>query len=449
MANPDQSQQPSLRARVLKGGAWTIGGYGISQSIRLVSNLIMTRLLMPEAFGLMAIVITVHVGLGMMTDFGINASVIRSKSAEKPAFVSTAWSLQIIRDGLIAILMAIAALGLWVAQQNGAVAPDTVYEDPRLCILIWVLSISIALNGFRSIKLPLAQRRMDIQRIIGLEISAQIFALITMVIAAQNGAGVYSLVIGQLASMFYSLAGSYLFFPGPSAKFEIHKEHFSEIFNYGKWLLIASLLGFTVVRGDQFVFGYLFEKNEFSLYAIATIWIMAIFSLLDNLQTRIIYPTFSELHRTNPQGLTNAYEKFRLMLTAGLLGIFIVLFFGSSFIFGLLYTSEYSGVAKYVSLLSIGLLLLPYNLLNSVILSSGDSKNFNLVIGAPSLALFTLTPVIFSAFNAEAAVVFFATIRIFSLPFAWYFASKHIRINPLYEGLPILLIAFFSIYAVT
>src|SRR5688572_4183028 len=47
---------PSLRSRTIRGSAWTMGGYGAGQVLRFASNLILTRLLAPEMFGLMALV---------------------------------------------------------------------------------------------------------------------------------------------------------------------------------------------------------------------------------------------------------------------------------------------------------------------------------------------------------------------------------------------------------
>ncbi len=49
----------------------TLGGVGGQQFLRLASNLILTRLMFPEAFGLMALIQTFMVGLQMFSDIGI------------------------------------------------------------------------------------------------------------------------------------------------------------------------------------------------------------------------------------------------------------------------------------------------------------------------------------------------------------------------------------------
>ena len=72
--------QLSLKQRVLKSGAWSFAGHCLSQAIRFGSNLIMTRLLAPDAFALMAIATVVMIGLNMFSDLGLRPIVVRNHS---------------------------------------------------------------------------------------------------------------------------------------------------------------------------------------------------------------------------------------------------------------------------------------------------------------------------------------------------------------------------------
>ncbi len=87
----------SLQKKAIGASVWVIIGYGSSQCLRLISNLILTRLLVPELFGLMALVNTFIIGLNLFSDVGIRPSIIRSERGEDPLFLNTAWTLQVIR----------------------------------------------------------------------------------------------------------------------------------------------------------------------------------------------------------------------------------------------------------------------------------------------------------------------------------------------------------------
>ena len=86
-----------LRAKAMRGSAMTIISFGGQNVLRLGSNLILTRLLFPEAFGLMALVQVFMGGLQMFSDLGIQASIIQNSRGDDPDFLNTAWTIQVIR----------------------------------------------------------------------------------------------------------------------------------------------------------------------------------------------------------------------------------------------------------------------------------------------------------------------------------------------------------------
>ena len=96
MGDPD-----SKKKRAIVGSLWTVMGFGGSQFVRLLSNLLLTRLLLPEVFGVMALVQVVLQGLQMLSDAGISTSVVRSNQGDDPDYLNTAWTLQVIRGVLI------------------------------------------------------------------------------------------------------------------------------------------------------------------------------------------------------------------------------------------------------------------------------------------------------------------------------------------------------------
>ena len=115
----------SLRARVIRGSAWSIIYAGLNQALRLGSNLVLTRLLAPEIYGLMALVSAVSQGLRMFSDIGIGPSIVQSGRGDEPAFVNTAWTLQVLRG-----------LFLWLCAGLIAWPASLVFDKPQLLYLI-------------------------------------------------------------------------------------------------------------------------------------------------------------------------------------------------------------------------------------------------------------------------------------------------------------------------
>ncbi len=419
----------TLKARAMKGGVFALAGFGAAQGIRLVSNLIMTRLLAPDAFGLMGVTIALQIWIAMMSDIGLNASIVRSKHGDDPDYLATARLLQLGRCALIASVLVIAALALPGLAANGVLRAGSVYADPRLPVFLYCIAGSVTISGFSAMRIALHNRTLDIAPVLRLELAAQVMALISMTAAAFLGLGVYSLAAGAVVAEIVRSAGSHFALKGPPARFGWKREHFNEIFNYGKWLLIASTFGYLVQRGDQVLFAWLFDIDDFSLYSIATIWIVTAATVIETVQRRIANPALAELHRERAHDLTRIYRRIRLVYEIGCAGLFIgVILFADLFI-SIIYADAYHGVAHYIKLLALMLLLVPYRLVNSVLLTGGDSRRFTLLTVIPGTALFAGTPFIFHQFGSDAAIAYAMMTPILALPFNWKFAAKFIKID--------------------
>ena len=157
------AEHRSLGSRAVRGSLWTLSGYGTAQVLRLASNLVMTRLLFAEAFGLMALVQVFMQGLEMFSDLGIGPSLIQNPRANEPDFFRTAWTLQVMR-GLI----------LWLVACAAAHPFARFYATPDLAWLIPLAGLSAVLSGLNSSKRFRLQRDLQLGHVTVLEIVSQL-----------------------------------------------------------------------------------------------------------------------------------------------------------------------------------------------------------------------------------------------------------------------------------
>ena len=95
----------------------------------------MTRLLVPEMFGLMSIVSVLIMGLSLFSDLGLRPSIIQSKRGRDERFLNTIWSFQIIRGFSIWGVSVLVAIGVYIGQILLWMPANTVYAEPLLHIL--------------------------------------------------------------------------------------------------------------------------------------------------------------------------------------------------------------------------------------------------------------------------------------------------------------------------
>src|SRR5690242_3160796 len=142
----------SLRQRVLRAGTWTLASHAFSLALRFGSNLLMTRLLVPDMFGVMAIATVIMVGLEMFSDLGLRPNIVQSRRGSDPAFLNTAWSVQIIRGLCLWAAALLIALLVVLAKGLGMTPEQSVYADPRLPHVMAILSFTAVIFGFGSTK---------------------------------------------------------------------------------------------------------------------------------------------------------------------------------------------------------------------------------------------------------------------------------------------------------
>ncbi|UCG33176.1 MAG: oligosaccharide flippase family protein, partial [Phycisphaerales bacterium] len=164
---------PSLRTRAIRGSLWTIGGHGARYGLRLAGNLVLTRVLFPEAFGLMALVYVVLNGLEMFSDVGVQGSVIRDKRGDEPSFLNTAWTIGAVRG-----------MALWLCASLLAWPAARLYGEPLLALMIPVAGLSSVLRGFSSIAVLTCQRHVQVRPLVLRDLVGGVLGLVVTVALA-------------------------------------------------------------------------------------------------------------------------------------------------------------------------------------------------------------------------------------------------------------------------
>ena len=84
------SSGETLARKVSSGGIWLGTASGIEQALRLVRNMILTRLIAPEAFGLMAIAISINAAFESFTQIGVKEAIIQNSKGEERTYLNGA-----------------------------------------------------------------------------------------------------------------------------------------------------------------------------------------------------------------------------------------------------------------------------------------------------------------------------------------------------------------------
>ncbi|NDJ16070.1 oligosaccharide flippase family protein [Myxacorys almedinensis] len=273
----------SLKKLAVRGAIWTIVGYGSGQGLRLVNNLILTRLLVPEFFGLMAFVITLRTGISLFSDYGISQSIVNNKRGEDQTFLNTAWSLQILRGFQI---WAISLLLTYPVAQF--------YGDDRLFVLIPLVCFSSVLDGFSSTATHTLQRRLDLGKLTAYELILRAIELTVLIVLCWYSPTVYSLAIGTLVGATLNLVASHFLIPGYSNRLAWDRECLAELQSFGRWMALASSLMFVAEQSDRLLLAKLLSFQQLGVYTIANTLASIPREMVSQLSSRVIFPAISQ-----------------------------------------------------------------------------------------------------------------------------------------------------------
>ena len=419
-----ESAKPTLRSRVLKAGAWVMGGHVLSQLLRLASNLIMTRMLVPEMFGIMAVANILIVGLVLLSDLGLQQNIIQSRRGNDPVFLNTVWTVQILRGALISMFALGAAYGIYLMDVAGWWSEQSVYAEPILPYVLAVLAANGLINGLESTKLAIANRELAMGRVTRIELISQLAAIVVMILWASLDRSIWALVAGALFGSVLKMVMSHWMLPGEHNRLHWDWEAFWEIFHFGKWIFLSSILGFLATNGDRLILGALTDATNLGLYTIAFFLVGSLREIASKLIHDVAFPALSEVARENRERLKTTYYRFRLPVDVATLLAAGMLFSAGHLLVDVLYDDRYLGAAHMVQILSIALFETRYVLVSQCLMALGKPKLLAPVISIHVVVLFGLMPPAFYMWGLDGALWVAGGSVLFSLPLTFYYKYK-------------------------
>ncbi len=382
-----------LRGRTIKAALWLAGSNIGSQLLRLFSNLILTRLLVPEAFGLVAAVNVLYFALVMFSDLGVWQSVVKRQGDIEHAFLGTAWSIQLLRGVLLAVIVLLLSLGLWLAAGQGFFAPDTVYADPRLPPMMAVFAICALVQGAESINLALAERALHGRLLARLELSCQLATMVVTVGLAWAFQSVWALLLGTVFGGILRTAMSHLWLPGERFRPRWERESAREILGFGKWIFVSSIIGFLAGHGEKLILAASLSAASFGVFSIAGNLLSAVIGVYSTLNGRVIFPSLSEaLRSTDKNAVIRVYGRVQQMADLLLGGLAGVLLMAGHWLVWLLYDARYQDAGWMLQYLGLGLLAMRHQVVEQLMFARGQPAWVSANNALRAVALIVLIP---------------------------------------------------------
>lgn len=313
------------------------------RALRLIRYMILARLLAPEDFGLMAIVIATSAVFEAFSDVGIKQSVIHNKRGAESEYLNMAWWLQTVRGlGLFAIVFLIAP---WIG---------TFYGKPELTLFLRIAFVATIFHGLISPRVHALQKELRFGRWVFISQGGAALGTVFAIILAFWIRNAWALVIGFTAEAISRCFLSFILCPF-WPRFRIDRNSLNELLRYVRGMVGLSFLTIVLMQTDIFVLGKLMPIDQVGMYVLALTLARQPTSMFSRVIGSVLLPAFAEKQHEKI-ALCNAL--LRIIKPTVMFGVpliaFAVVFAGP--ILSVIYTPKYAAVAIPFSILCVSAL---------------------------------------------------------------------------------------------
>lgn len=272
----------TLSRRAIHSGFWAAAVRVGDQLLRVARTIVLARLLAPEDFGLFGIALLALSILEVFSQTGFEAALIQKKEDIEP-YLDTAWSVQVIRGALLALLLAVAAPYV-----------SLFFATPEATGLVRALAVAAALRGLANIGVVYFQKELEFQKQFVYQLSGTIVDLAVAVAAALVLRNAWALVFGLLGGVLARVIASYVIHPYRPRP-ALAPVQARELYSFGKWILTNNILFFASTQGDRILVGKVLGAEALGLYGLASQLANMPATEVTNVVSQVAFPTYSKL----------------------------------------------------------------------------------------------------------------------------------------------------------
>lgn len=409
----------NLKSKVVKGIIWQGIERFSTQGIQFCVSVILARLLEPEAFGLIALVLVFLVISDIFVDGGFRNTIIQSKSMTRLGMNSIFWCNLGIACCMYIILWCIAP---YVARY---------YEHPELMKILRVLGVIPVIHSLAIVNNAVLIKEMMFKKKTIIAMGAICFSAPCGIIMAYCGMGVWSLIAMRLVEAL-ALAILTICFVRWFPSFNFSWKKLCEHFKFGGNLLCTSLLDQLFLNGFQLFTGKYFNLSLLAFYNRGNSYAKLAMNAINNTISVVMFPAFSKL-QNDPNALREALRK----------AIKVLLFIEIPLLCGLavcakplviiLLTEKWSEATFFLVMACIEYLFWPLQVLNIwCVLARGESSTVLKIEIAKKLVLITAIVLTFH-FGFKVMIAAWTAGSILNFGFNSYPNGKALNYGPYHQ----------------
>ncbi len=345
----------SLKKQAISGLFWTFGQQFSSQLIMMAVQIVLARLLMPEAFGLIAM-LQIFISLGnTLMDSGMTNSLIRTPQADQRDYSTIFFMNMGISSVLYLMIFLFAPLA------------SDFYRQPQLTPILRVYAISIIIQALVAVQTTRLTKAMNFRLQMLMELPATLLGSGAGLWLAYRGYGVWALVWMYLTRSTIWAALHWIFADWrPALIFD--REKFKTHFSFGYKLTLSGLLDTIYTNSYSVLIGRFFNISQLGFYDRAFAFRSIPLNTISSALFKVSYPMFSSIQHDDVR-LKSVYKRVMQQVLFWVAPLMIYCCLVAKPVFSWLLTEKWLPAVPYFQILCIAGILFPLHVYNLNILN--------------------------------------------------------------------------------
>ena len=246
-------EENNMKNKVILGLIWKLIEKTGAQGIQFIISIILARLLLPEEYGIIAL-ITIFLNIAnIFIQSGFSSAIIQKKEVD-----------EVDCDSVFYFNLIISIIAYFILYMLSPIISDF-YKNPILSSVLRVQSITLIIGGLNAIQNAIIQRKMQFKKLFIVSLVAIIIQGLVGIFMAYKNYGVWSLVISNLVgSIVTTIILWFITSWRPKLNFSIIR--LKSMFKFGSRLLLSSLIDIIYNNLYSLIIGKKYDQEMLAYY---------------------------------------------------------------------------------------------------------------------------------------------------------------------------------------
>ena len=295
----------NLKDRVINATKWSSFTEIIAKLISPVTNMILARILAPEAFGVVATVTMIISFADMFTDSGFQKYLVQHEFKDESEKYKNA-NVAFWTNFGISVLFWIIII---IFREQLA----TLVGNPRLGNVIAISCFQLLLTSFSSIQMALFRRDLDFKTLFLVRVVSVFIPFVITIPLALLGLNYWALIIGTLVirlsnAVILTIKSKW------KPRFFYSIKILKEMFSFSIWSLIEAISIWLTSWVDTFIISSFLNQYYLGIYKTSTSMVNALMALVTASIVPVLFSTLSRFQEDDEK-FNHVFFKFQRLVS--------------------------------------------------------------------------------------------------------------------------------------